>query len=251
MEQTSKINNGIYEIYGERWYSAYDDPIALLRAENRLKVPWIHERILKLSVNDPKILDVGCGAGFLCNEFAKKGFIVSGLDNSPESLKVATLHDQTGSVQYQTGDACDLPYEDGSMDVITSLDFLEHVERPQAVIQECARVLKPGGLFFYHTFNRNFLSWLLVIKAIEFLVKNTPKDMHVIELFITPEELKGYCLKAGLRVEEVTGLRPKFSTIPIKNFFSGVVPESLEFTFTSSLTLSYMGMAVKNNNGHL
>ena len=246
MEQTTKINNTIYEIYGERWYSAYDDPIALLRAENRLKVPWIYERILKLSVKDPKVLDVGCGAGFLCNAFAEKGLSMTGLDNSPESLRIASLHDRTGKVLYKTGDAYALPFADESMDVITCLDFLEHVERPGDVIRECARVLKPDGLFFYHTFNRNFLSWLLVIKAIEFLVKNTPKDMHVIELFITPHELKHYCLEAGLEVKEIIGLRPKFSTIPLKSYFSGVVPKSLEFTLTSSVLLSYMGVASKS-----
>lgn len=245
MAQATKINNEIYEVYGERWYSAYDDPIALLRAENKLKVPWIYERISKLPVRDPKILDVGCGAGFLCNAFAEKGLTVTGLDSSSESLRIASLHDHTARVHYKTGDAYHLPFDDESMDVITCLDFLEHVEKPDLVIKECARVLRPNGLFFFHTFNRNFLSWLLVIKAIEFLVKNTPKDMHVIELFITPKELKQYCLNVGIEVQEIVGLRPKFSTIPLKSYFSGIVPPSLEFTLTSSLMLSYMGMATK------
>lgn len=246
MVEATKINNDIYEVYGERWYSAYDDPIALLRAENKVKVPWIYERIVKHSIKDPMVLDVGCGAGFLCNALAAKGITnVTGLDNSPESLRIAGLHDHTGKVHYKTGDAYYLPFDDESMDVVTCLDFLEHVERPESVIKECARVLRPGGLFFFHTFNRNFLSWLLVIKTIEFLVKNTPKNMHVIELFITPEELKSYCVNAELEVHEIVGLRPKFSTIPIKNYFSGIVPQSLEFTLTSSLMLSYMGMAIK------
>lgn len=245
MEQTTKINNAIYEIYGQRWYSAYDDPIALLRAENKLKVPWIYERILKLSVKEPKVLDVGCGAGFLCNAFAEKGLTVTGLDSSPESLRIASLHDHTKKVQYKVGDAYHLPFDDESMDVITCLDFLEHVEKPKMVISECARVLKPKGLFFFHTFNRNFLSWLLIIKAVEYLVKNTPKNMHVIKLFITPEELNSYCLDVGLDVGEIVGLRPKFSTIPLKSYFSGVVPRGLEFTLSNSLMLSYMGMATK------
>lgn len=131
------------------------------------------------------------------------------------------------------------------MDIITCLDFLEHVERPAQVIQECSRVLKSNGLFFFHTFNRNILSWFLIIKAVEIFVKNTPKDMHVSELFITPQELKSYCLDAQLDVKEMTGLRPKFSTIPIKNYFSGIVPESLEFKTSTSLLLSYLGMASK------
>ena len=245
MNNSSKINNAFYDNYGTRWYTAYDDPVALLRAENKIKLDWLHERIVAHKLHDPIILDVGCGAGFLCNELSLKGYQVHGIDLSEESLNVARQYDQTGLVQYQTADAYQLPFPDHSMDIITCFDFLEHVERPEDVIKECARVLKPNGLFFFHTFSRNFFSWLLVIKAIELLVKNTPKDMHVIELFINPEELEQYCQNANINVVEMTGLRPKFSTIPISAYFSGVVPESLEFKMTPSLLLSYLGMGIK------
>src|SRR5690606_17460525 len=189
METSSKINNEIYDSLGERWYTAYDDPIALLRAENRVKLPWIVERIIMHKIENPLILDVGCGAGFLCNELSEKGYRVKGIDLSRESLAIARQYDKTKLVEYQIADAYKLPFQANSFDVITCLDFLEHVDRPHEVIREISRVLKPGGLFFFHTFNRNILSWLLIIKAVELLVKNTPKDMHVIDLFIKPSEL--------------------------------------------------------------
>lgn len=245
MDSTPRVNNDIYETYGDRWYTAYDDPIALLRAENRIKLPWIEERIKRKHFNHPKILDVGCGAGFLCNDLALKGYNVRGIDLSSTSLQVARKFDLTNSVHYEIADAYQLPYDDASFEVVTCLDFLEHVENPEEVIKECSRVLKPGGQFFFHTFNKNFLSWLLVIKGVELLVKNTPKDMHVIDLFIKPELLEKYCLHAGIAVQEMTGLRPKFSTIPLTSYFTGVVPETLEFQLTSSLLLSYMGVGEK------
>jgi 2-polyprenyl-6-hydroxyphenyl methylase/3-demethylubiquinone-9 3-methyltransferase len=244
MAKQGKINNDFYDTYGEKWYSAFDDPIALLRAENNLKLPWIFDRIQGASLRDPHLLDVGCGAGFLCNGLAEKGLRVSGVDNSPESLRVARLYDKTKSVDYHVADAYSLPFESGSMDIVTCLDFLEHVEHPELVVRECARVLKPGGFFFFHTFNRNFLSWLIVIKTTEFLVKNTPKDMHVIDLFIKPDELVGFCHSNGIKVQEMTGIRPKFSSIPLKNYFTGIVPKELEFKFTSSLLLSYLGVGI-------
>lgn len=240
------INNDIYEDYGDRWYTAYDDPIALLRAENKAKLPWILERVAKLRDRKLKILDVGCGAGFLTNKLALEDFDITGVDLSQESLNVAQRFDTTKKVQYILSDARKLPFPDGTFDVVTTLDFLEHVDDPELVVAECARVLKKGGLFFYHTFNRNILSHLVVIKLVEFLVKNTPKNMHVIDLFIKPKELQNFCTRSGLENLEQIGLRPKFSTVPLRNLFSGVVPKGLEFTTTKSLLLSYMGVSRKN-----
>jgi 2-polyprenyl-6-hydroxyphenyl methylase/3-demethylubiquinone-9 3-methyltransferase len=47
----SEVNNDIYEAYGERWYTADDDPIALLRAESKAKLPWVLNEIQKLNQN--------------------------------------------------------------------------------------------------------------------------------------------------------------------------------------------------------
>ena len=245
MEKHSEINNEFYEEYGERWYTAYDDPIALLRAENKVKVPWVLDKVNELGTTGRRLLDVGCGAGFLTNELSMFGFEVHGLDASLESLKVAALHDHTHTVKYQEGDAYKLPYKDESFDIVTNMDFLEHVEKPLDVIKECSRVLNPGGLFFYHTFNRNFLSKMIVIKLVEKFVKNTPKNMHVIDLFITPEELEAYCLEAGLEPITMTGIRPVISSVSFRTLFTGVISEKMRFTLTKSTKLSYMGVARK------
>lgn len=241
----SEVDNSIYETYGERWYTAYDDPIALLRAENKVKLPWILERIKKEMSGDCKVLDVGCGGGFLSNELAKAGHEVTGVDLSAESLKVAKAHDHTHSVCYEVADAYKLPYPDHSFDVITAMDFLEHVDDPALAVKEFSRVLKPQGLFFFHTFNRNWLAYIVIIKLVEWLVKNTPKHMHVLHLFIKPKELAKYCVESKMTVLEMTGIRPVLSSIPLGRIFSGVVPESLRFTLTKSLLLSYLGVARK------
>lgn len=242
-----KVNNDIYDTLGERWYEAYDDPVALLRAESKVKTPWILERIKNhgLLFNTTKVLDVGCGAGFLSNELACHSLNVTGVDLSDDSLKVASRHDSTKSVHYHNANAYELPYEDHSFDVVTALDFLEHVDDPAKAIQEFSRVLKPNGLFFFHTFNRNILAHLVVIKFVEWLVSNTPKDMHIIELFIKPKELKQYNTQVGLDTKEMIGIKPILSSIPLKSIFSGVVPKQLKFELTNSLLLSYLGFAVK------
>ncbi len=247
MEQ--KVNNAVYNTYGDRWYDADDDPVALLRAESKTKTPWIIDCIKEHNLlnQSTKVLDVGCGAGFLSNELAKQGLQVTGVDLSEESLKIAAKHDSTKCVHYQTADAYKLPFGDSTFDVLTAMDFLEHVENPDQVIKEFSRVLKPNGIFIFHTFNRNILAHLIIIKVVEWIVKNTPKNLHVIQLFIKPKELANYCELAGMTTKEMIGIKPVFSTIPFKNLFTGVVPKTLKFEFTKSLLLSYMGFAVKRS----
>lgn len=243
-----EINNAFYDHYGTRWYTAYDDPVALLRAENRIKLPWIINRLQSLSSNSLKVLDVGCGGGFLSNELAKFGHNVTGVDISPESLNVAREHDVTKTVDYQLADAFHLPFGDKTFDVVTAMDFLEHVDRPDEVIKEFSRVLKPGGVFFFHTFNRNFLSHLVAIKLVEWFIKNTPKNMHIIKLFIKPKEIRKYCKNAGMKFITMTGIMPRVLSIDMKMIKTGIVSPNMEFRLSKSTILSYLGFAIKETS---
>jgi 2-polyprenyl-6-hydroxyphenyl methylase/3-demethylubiquinone-9 3-methyltransferase len=240
------INNDVYEELGDRWYSADDDPVALLRAESRLRNPWVEARLAERVGAGAKVLDVGCGGGFLSNYLAAKGFDVCGLDASPHSLAIARAHDATKRVSYRHGDALALPYPDQSFDAVCAMDFLEHVEEPDRVVRECARVLRRGGLFFFHTFNRNFWAWLVVIKGLEWFVKNTPRELHVLRLFIPPEELAASCRAHGMDVVELHGSKPVvFSTAFWRMLATGVVPPDFRFEFGRSKLLAYTGCAVR------
>ncbi|MEW6127571.1 MAG: bifunctional 2-polyprenyl-6-hydroxyphenol methylase/3-demethylubiquinol 3-O-methyltransferase UbiG [Acidobacteriota bacterium] len=248
METASKnaVNNDLYDELGERWYTAGDDPVALLRAESRSRNPWIIGEIDKAFPNPGiRILDVGCGAGFLSNELAKQGFNVTGIDASESSLAVARQYDSTHSVKYELGDAYRLPYADESFEVVCAMDFLEHVE-PRGIIQEIARVLKPEGLFFFHTFNRNFLSWLIVIKGVEWFVKNTPKNLHVLHLFIKPAELREICEANHLRIQFLKGFAPKLNQLAFwRMLLTRTVSDDFKFEFTNSTLTGYAGFAKK------
>jgi 2-polyprenyl-6-hydroxyphenyl methylase / 3-demethylubiquinone-9 3-methyltransferase len=245
--ESQVVNNEIYHELGERWYKAKDDPVALLRAESRARNPWIVREINQhFSPSTAHVLDVGCGAGFLSNDLARQGFEVTGLDASENSLAVARHHDATGKVRYQLGDAYQLPYADESFEAVCAMDFLEHIEKPERVIAEIGRVLKPGGLFFFHTFNRNLMAWLIVIKGVEWVVKNTPRDLHILKLFIKPEELKTMCEHSGLRMESLQGLVPKIQQRALwRMILRGVVDDEFEFHFTKSTLTGYAGFAVK------
>lgn len=245
----SEINNHVYDTLGEGWYNAQADPIALLRAESRLRNPWIEQTIdehFGLPPNQVRVLDIGCGGGFLANHLADRGFSVHAIDRSGPSLRVAARHDRSGQVRYQEADAFRLPYGDGTFDTVCAMDFLEHVENPRAVVHEASRVLRPNGLFFFYTHNRNWLSAFLVIKGVEWFVRDTPENLHLYRLFIKPGELTQWCSEQGLDIKELRGVRPcLFSRAFAGLLLTRSVPESFEFRFARSLGISYVGHALK------
>ena len=236
------INNGFYEELEEDWYTASDHPIALLRAENELRVPWILGSIPPNS----RALDLGCGAGFLCNALAAQGHRATGIDLSDASLEVARRYDKTQTVEYIHGNVYSLPFENEAFDVVCAMDVLEHIEEPQLLVAEASRVLKKGGLFFFHTFNRNLWSYLFVIKGVEWCVKNTPKHMHVYPLFIKPNELEEICSFYDLHFREIRGLHPILFSRPFwQMVLTRKVPPSFKFRFSNNLTTGYCGTAQK------
>lgn len=248
-----EVNNAVYSTLGERWYEASDDPVALLRAEARLHNPWILSRLrARAGAGGCDVLDLGCGAGFVANELARAGHRVTGADLSEDALEVARRHDSTGGVRYERADACRLPYGAASFDAVCAMDFLEHVEEPAKVVAEVARVLRPGGWFFFHTFNRNLLSRLVVIHGVEWMVRNVPPNLHVYRLFIPPRELEAHCASCSLSFIELRGSRPVFLSRAFwKMAASGVVPEGFRFRFTRSLAISYCGIAERSPGARL
>ena len=240
------VNNTFYDDLHEQWDVAQNHPIALLRAENKARNPWILRTLQKEIGRTGKVLDIGCGAGFLCNTLAKEGYTLHGIDLSAASLHRAQEQDLTKSVSYKEAPAENLPFEASTFDAVCAMDLLEHVQDPKLIVQEASRVLKPGGLFFFHTFNRNPLSFLLIIKGVEWFVQNTPPDMHLYSLFLKPRELEKMCQEASLSWKEVQGLRPAFAT---KSFWKMLctrkVDENFSFCFTPSLATGYVGYACK------
>jgi 2-polyprenyl-6-hydroxyphenyl methylase/3-demethylubiquinone-9 3-methyltransferase len=129
------------------------------------------------------------------------------------------------------------------------MDLLEHVEEPHRLIAEASRVLRPGGKFFFHTFNRNWLANLIVIKGVEWFVKNTPSDLHVLRLFHTPAELTAMLRARGLDIVDLRGSRPRFRWPLWRMLVTGRVGDDFAFTFTPSTKLGYTGIAKKNDHG--
>jgi SAM-dependent methyltransferase len=95
-----------------------------------------------------ELLDLGCGSGELARHLAAHGYRVTGCDIAPTMLRQAETADPRRAVRWVRLEPCwqVLPFAEGSLDAVVSASVLEYVPDPGAVLAECARVLRPGGV---------------------------------------------------------------------------------------------------------
>ena len=102
-----------------------------------------------------------------------------------------------------------------SFDVVTCMEMMEHVPDPAAIVQACAKLVKPDGMVFFSTINRNPKSYLHLIVGAEYLLKFVPKGTHDWKKFITPAELARMCRQAGLDTVGSKGMTYNFVERPL------------------------------------
>ena len=93
-----------------------------------------------------------------------------------------------------------------SFDYVTCMEMLEHVPDSDSVIKACAKLVKPGGMVFFSTLNRNPKAYLLSIVAAEYLLKMLPKGTHEYKTFIKPSELSQSARAVGLELQRMVGI---------------------------------------------
>jgi 2-polyprenyl-6-hydroxyphenyl methylase/3-demethylubiquinone-9 3-methyltransferase len=216
-----------------------------VKAEPKVKAPWVLAKIKKQGLPpDGKILDISCGTGLLCNALAHEGFNVTGVDLNPQNLKLAQENDETKSVRYIVANPVCLPFSSGTFDVVTAMDIWPREKDPEQVINEISRVLKPGGLFFYHSFNRNLLTEIFAMKIADWF---SPKQVRLgpLPLFPPPSKVARCCMSSGMLMQQKAGITPLFSSVPFRNYWLGALPERLQFKLVKSTLLAHLGFTKK------
>jgi 2-polyprenyl-6-hydroxyphenyl methylase / 3-demethylubiquinone-9 3-methyltransferase len=154
-----------------------------------------------------RILDIGCGAGLLCEPLTRLGAQVIGVDPSASNIAAARLHADKGhlSIDYRctTLEGMDVRER---FDVVLAMEVVEHVSDVGVFLSRCAAMLKPGGLMVVSTLSRTWKSFAFAIVGAEYILRWLPRGTHRWDKFITPDELAKYLLDNRLVVSEQTGV---------------------------------------------
>lgn len=152
-----------------------------------------------------RALDVGCGAGLLCEPLARLGAAVTGVDAAQENIAAAAAH-AAGSglaIDYRCGEIGALGLN--RFDLVTSMEVIEHVADKPAFLAALADTLAPGGLMILSTPNRTLQSRLLMVEAAE-RAGLVPRGTHHWDDFVTPDELAELLAQAGLAMGTPQGI---------------------------------------------
>lgn len=159
IQQFYDASSGLWEqIWGEHMHHGYYGQDGRDRKERRqAQIDLIEELLSWANVHQAEqILDVGCGIGgsslYLAEKFSASA---TGITLSPVQADRATARAQaaglTDRTHFQVADALNMPFADCSFDLVWSLESGEHMPDKQKFLQECYRVLKPGGTLLLAT----------------------------------------------------------------------------------------------------
>lgn len=199
----------------EEWWDP-NGKMAPLHKINPLRLAYIRDaacRKFERSVKNLnclsglRVLDIGCGAGLLCEPFTRLGAQVIGLDPSTTNIAAARLHANKGhlSIDYRCTTVEQMDVHE-RFDIVLAMEVIEHVRDVGMFLHHCAAMLKPGGLMVISTLNRNWKSFALAIIGAEYIMRWLPRGTHQWDKFVTPDELTHHLENNKLTITERAGV---------------------------------------------
>jgi 2-polyprenyl-6-hydroxyphenyl methylase/3-demethylubiquinone-9 3-methyltransferase len=191
--------------------------MGMLHKLNPTRLAYIRDTACRHFGRDPKarkclqglrVLDIGCGAGILCEPLCRLGAAVVGADPAEANIAAARVHAQTGglTIDYRATAAEALAGAGETFDVVLAMEVVEHVADLAAFVRCCAGMVAPGGLMITATLNRTLKSFALAIVGAEYVLRWLPRGTHRWDKFVTPNELEAVLERSGLRMIDERGV---------------------------------------------
>jgi 2-polyprenyl-6-hydroxyphenyl methylase / 3-demethylubiquinone-9 3-methyltransferase len=160
------------------------------------------------SLEDLRILDIGCGGGILSEPLARLGAAMVGADPAETNIAVARLHAAESGldIDYRATTAEALSEAGERFDIVLAMEVVEHVTDVNLFVSLAASMVKPGGLMLAATLNRTLKSFALAIVGAEYVLRWLPRGTHQWDKFVTPNELEIALERGGLRVIDQAGV---------------------------------------------
>jgi 2-polyprenyl-6-hydroxyphenyl methylase/3-demethylubiquinone-9 3-methyltransferase len=155
-----------------------------------------------------RILDIGCGAGVLCEPLARLGANVVGVEPGESNIAMARRHAlETGlCIDYRCTTVEALADAGDQFDIVLAMEVVEHVADAQSFLHRCAHLVAAGGLMILSTINRTLKSFAYAIVMAEYVLRLLPHGAHQWRRFVTPPEAHAALEAGGLRLMDVSGV---------------------------------------------
>jgi len=242
----TKVDPREVEYYGKLAETWWDEggPFWPLHRLNELRTVFIRDTLcesLGRDIDEPEplgglaVLDVGCGGGILSEAMARLGAEVHGIDVVAKNIAVAHHHaSKSGlSIRYETLTSESLRQTGAAYDVVLNMEVVEHVPDVPALLNDCAAMVKPGGLLIVATINRTILAYLFAIVGAEYVLRWLPRGTHRWRQFPKPREIEDILRANGLTRVARTGVK--------------INPLNRHFSLTPLMAVNYMLVASRPN----
>ena len=189
-----------------------DGAMAPLHHMNPVRLRFLRDRLCAHFGRDGakpfaglRILDVGCGAGLVCEPLARLGAAVTGIDATEEMVRAARKHAGAMglAIDYRVAAVEELRED---FDAVVALEVIEHVADRELFLQSaCARVAE-GGAIALSTLNRTPKAFAMAIVGAEYVMRWLPRGTHEWRKFVKPSELARSLAAQGFKLAALDGM---------------------------------------------